>query len=123
MPPQHDPGAVMELTEEDAADVTVIAVAGRLNTETAARFSHRVGDLLHAGQAQLLIEASRLSYISSAGVRALLVANKVATDKGGRLAVCGMSASVRRVLEIAGLDETFESYPTREEALAKLPAN
>ena len=57
----------------------IVAVAGRLDTQTVARFSHRMGELLHAGHAQLLIEASRLSYISSAGLHAVLVATKGAT--------------------------------------------
>src|SRR5262249_3316662 len=112
----------MELTEENAADITVVVVAGRLDTQTAVQFSHRVRDLMHAGQAQLLIEASQLSYISSAGIHALLVATRCATEKGGRLAMCGLSAPTRRVLEIAGLDEVFDNYPSREEALTKLAA-
>jgi anti-anti-sigma factor len=111
----------MALTE--AAAVTIVAVAGRLDIQTAEQFSHRVGDLLHAGHSQLLIEASQLSYISGAGIHALLLATKSATDKGARLAVCGLSAPTRHVLEIAGLGEAFESYLSREEALAKLAAN
>lgn len=120
MPPQPNTGGDMELTEEGAADITIVAVAGRLDTQTAGRFSTRMDELLGAGQAQLLIEASGLNYISSAGFRALLLAAKGAADKGGRLAVCSMTPPMRRVVELAGLEAVFETYPSREDALAKL---
>ena len=110
----------MEVTEEASADVTIVAIAGRLDTQTSARFSHRLGELVHAGQARLLIEVSQLHYISSAGFRALLLANKSATERGGRLAVCGMTAPMQRVVDLAGLELAIETYPSREEALAKL---
>ena len=110
----------MELIEEGTADVTIVAVAGRLDTRTAGQFSDRMSELLFAGPAQLLIEASRLNYISSAGFRALLIAAKGAADKGGRLAVCNMTAPMRRVVELAGLEAVLDTYPSREEALLSL---
>ena len=112
----------MDLTEEAAAEVTIVAIAGRLDTQTAGRFSGRLSELLRSGQTHVLIEASRLSYISSAGFRALLIGTKLATEKGGRLAVCSLTAPIKRVIEIGGFDEVFETYPSREEALAKLSA-
>jgi anti-sigma B factor antagonist len=116
----YGPGSGMDLTEEAEADVTIVAIAGRLDTQTATRFGARLAELLGSGQPYLLIEASRLNYISSAGFRALLIAAKSADAKGGRLAMCGMTAPVQRVTEIAGLAAVFETYPSREEALAKL---
>ena len=110
----------MELTEEGSAEVTIVAVTGRLDTRTAGRFSSRMDELLGAGQAQLLIEASQLHYIGSAGFRALLLAAKGAAGKGGRFAMCNMTAPMQRALELAGLETVFETYPSREAALAKL---
>ena len=112
----------MELSEEMAVNVTVVSVAGRIDTRTAGHFGDRLDELLRAGQARLLIEASQLSYISSAGVRALLIAAKTASNQGGRLALCNMTATMHRVVEAAGLEAVFETYPSREAALAKLSA-
>jgi anti-anti-sigma factor len=113
----------MELTEETTADVKIVAVMGRLDTATSTRFGCRLDELLHDGQAHLLIEASRLDYIGSAGLRALLVAAKQAANRGRRLAVCDMSAPIARMVDIAGFGEVFEIYRSREEALAKLSTN
>jgi anti-sigma B factor antagonist len=107
----------MEFSEESAGDVTVVSVAGRLDTETAGRFGTRLTELLRAGHSKLLIEASRLNYISSAGFRALIIAAKDAAAKGARLAVCSMTPPTRQLVEVAGLEQVFETYPSREEAM------
>jgi anti-sigma B factor antagonist len=112
----------MDLTEDGVMDITIVPVAGRLDSQTAPRFGDRLDELLHAGQALLLIEASELHYIGSAGLRALLLAAKRATDQGGWLALCGMTSSIHRMVEVAGLDAVLQTYPSREDALAKLSA-
>jgi anti-sigma B factor antagonist len=65
----------VDLVEEAAAGVTIVAVAGRLDSQTARRFSTRLAELLCSNQPRLVIEASQLTYVSSAGFRALLVAS------------------------------------------------
>ena len=110
----------MELIEEGAADVTIVAVAGRLDTQSVGRFSNRLGEIIHSGHAQLLIEASGLSHISSAGFRALVLAARKATEHGGSLALCSMTPPVQRIVEISGLELVIDTYASREDALAKL---
>jgi len=110
----------MELVEEATEEMTVVAVAGRLDTRSAGQFSSRLDALLEAGQIRLLIEASGLRYISSVGLRALLVASRVASDKGGQLALYGMSPAVRQVVELTGLAPLFNVCNSREEGVAHL---
>lgn len=110
----------MDLTEEVVADVTVIAIAGRLDVQTADMLSQRLSDLLASGRARLLIEASHLTYVSSAGFRALLIAAKLAADQGGRLAICSLTAPVNRVVEMAGFSDVLETHHSRDEALTSL---
>jgi anti-sigma B factor antagonist len=110
----------MQRAQQTETNVTVIPVAGRLDTHTAPRFGEQLDELLHAGRALLLIEASELQYIGSAGLRALLVAGKRAAEQGGRLALCGMTTPIHRMVEVAGLDAILQTYPSREDALANL---
>lgn len=110
----------MELTEEAATDVTIVAVAGRLDTQTSPELSLRLGELLHSGHGRLLIEASRLTYIGSAGFRALLLSAKTASAQGGCVALCSVTAAMRRMIELAGLGAAFPMYASREEALSAL---
>jgi|SRR5947199_315220 anti-anti-sigma factor len=110
----------MELTEEDAADVTIVAVSGRLDSQTARQFSNRLGELVGGGQSHLLIETSQLNYIGSAGLRALLLGARQAAEHGGWLALCNLNGPVQGMVETAGLAAVFKTYPTREAALAAL---
>jgi anti-sigma B factor antagonist len=113
----------MDLREEAVSDVTVVAVEGRLDTQTAAHFSKRLAELVRSGHHRVLVEGSCLSYVSSAGFHALLLAAKLATESGGKLSVCSLSAPIKRTVEIGGFNELFDTYCSREEALAKLSAS
>jgi len=112
----------VELTEEAAGEVTVVAIAGRLDADSARQFGERLTTLIRTGQARLLIEASRLDYVGSLGLRALLIAARLAAQTQGRLVLCGLTAPVRRVIELGGFSGVFEDCASREEALANLRA-
>jgi|SRR5580698_6162750 anti-sigma B factor antagonist len=110
----------MHPAEQTVRNVTVVPVAGRLDSHTAPRLGERLEELLHAGRALLLIEASELQYIGSAGLRALLVAGKHAAEQGGSLVLCGLTSPIHRMVEVSGLGAVLQTYPSREDALAKL---
>lgn len=112
----------MQLSEEAAGEVIVVAVNGRLDAEAARQFGERLSALIHDGRSRLLIEASKLDYIGSLGLRALLVGANLAAESQGWLALCGLTAPVRRVIELGGFGAIFQPYSSREEALAKLSA-
>jgi anti-sigma B factor antagonist len=110
----------VELLAEDTPDLTIVTVTGRLDSAAAAQFSGRLAELRRDGRAQVLIELSRLTYISSAGCRALFVAARQTGERGSRLALCGMTGAVKQVVELAGLAGQVGIYTSREEALAQL---
>ena len=112
----------MELTEEATGDITIVGVVGRFDAEAARTFGDRLKALIGAGRSRLLIDAAHLNYVGSMGLRALLVASAHAAETQGRLALCGVTAPVRRVIELGGFGGVLESYASREEALAKLSA-
>src|SRR6516165_11517378 len=104
----------MVLSEEAVGDIIVVVIDGRLDTHTADRFCDRLAELLRSGPPCVMIEASRLSYVSSAGFRALLITAKLAAEMGSRLAVCGLTAPIRRVVELGGFHEVIETFASRE---------
>ncbi len=112
----------MELTEEAADEVTIVAVAGRIDAEAARQLGERLAALINAGQSRVLIDAAKVDYIGSMGLRTLLIATRLASDSHGRLALCGLTGPVRRVVELGGFGDVFERHASRDEALAKLGA-
>jgi anti-anti-sigma factor len=115
-------GDGMELTEEAIGEVTIVAVNGRLDAESSRQFAERLATLICSGRSRLLIDASNLSYVGSMGFRALLRAAKLADEYQGKLALCALTAPVRRIVEIGGFGDVLEYYAARDEALAKLRA-
>jgi anti-anti-sigma factor len=112
----------MEIKAEDTPDLTIVTVAGRLDSAAAPQFSGRLAELRQDGRAQVLIELSRVTYISSAGCRALFVAARQTAAHGNQLALCGMNGAVKLVVELAGLSSQVGIYASREEAVTQLSA-
>ncbi len=111
---------VMKVVEQKDGNVVVLTVVGRLDATTWDVLQRKVDDLIGRGEKLLVIDGAELSYISSSGLRVLLVALKNLTDVSGRMAVCSLSERVRHVFEITRLTSAFEILATREEAVANL---
>jgi anti-anti-sigma factor len=71
---------------------------------------------MDAGNDRLLIELSQLEYISSAGLRVLLVVAKRIQQKGGKVVLCALVPNVKEVFEISGFSSIFKIFDTVEDA-------
>lgn len=61
--------------------------------------------VLEAGQGSMLLDLSQVEFLSSAGLRALLVAANYSDRKGGVIRVSGARPSVREVLIVSSFDD------------------
>jgi anti-anti-sigma factor len=101
--------------------LVVLQPVGRLESKTSPELDRKVIALLSAGERRFVVDLSETEYVSSAGLRVLLMlAKKLAV--GGRLALAGLNPQVREVFEIAGLGAVFAIHPTRAAALAAAEA-
>lgn len=80
-----------------------ITLSGELDMATAPRVRQAVDEALHRGRRQVAIDASRVSFVDSSGLVALIAARRDVTAAGGTLRLTAVSATVNRVLELAGL--------------------
>jgi anti-anti-sigma factor len=81
---------------------------GRLDGFTSAAHEAELRALLGGDAQSLLINLGQLEYISSAGLRVLLMTAKLAKAKGGTVVLAAPTATVREVLTISGFDKIFE---------------
>jgi anti-sigma B factor antagonist len=95
----------------------LLAVDGELDAHTAPELDRALKDLLAQGFCRLVLDATQLGYIASAGFRVILFAHREAHQLGGEVRVFGLNARVRRVFEHAGLDELLHLSGTRQEAM------
>ncbi len=109
----------MELTAIHQGPALVIAPQGRLDSTTAPAFEKQLLEHL-ASQSHLILDFSGLDFISSAGLRVLLLAAKRIGRDDGRFLLCEVSPPVREVLEISGFLGMIEVVGSRDEALAEM---
>ena len=108
----------MEITTTTISDVQVVAFTGKVDTNTAPEVEQAFLALLEAGHADLLANFENLSFISSAGLRVLLVTAKKAKAKSGELRVCCMNETVKEIFDISGFATILNVFDSQEEALA-----
>lgn len=92
------------IPSEDLTHTQIIEIVGRLDSDHAETLSEQADAALRAGRTHLIFDLSAVSFINSAGLRALVQTIKSAQAAGGSLTLVNPSESVRRALELVGLD-------------------
>jgi bifunctional UDP-N-acetylglucosamine pyrophosphorylase/glucosamine-1-phosphate N-acetyltransferase len=107
------------VVSRDMGNVTVLELSGRLTLGTGVEdFGNKVREIVEAGRRELLVNLTKVAYIDSAGLGALVRAMTTATRSGGRCKLCSVPPKVRILLETAGLHRALEIYPDEAAALA-----
>ena len=110
----------MKLVEAVAEDIMIVEAYGRIDSTTAKEFGDRLVSLLQAGRGSLVVDLKNIAYISSAGFRALLIANRAAAGRQGKLALCGVIGEVKRLFDIGGFSNEFIICATQADGVGKL---
>lgn len=110
----------MEISEVRTETHLHVSPNGRLDATTAPVLQERLVGLIEAGNHRMLLDFSGLDYVSSAGLRVVLIAAKRLKAASGRLVLCGMKPHIKEVFDIAGFSSMLSIYSTREEAAASL---
>lgn len=97
----------MEFAQEQAGDVLIAKLAGRLDSSSAQSAEESFARLLGSAAPHLAIDLSKLEYISSAGLRILLVVAKKVQQAHGKVVLFGLGPNVREVFTISGFDKIF----------------
>lgn len=109
----------MEFRITTEGKATVITLTGRLDAVTAPEYEQRVRELIEGGAIRFVVDFQQLDYISSAGLRGLLVTAKLLKVKGGQLRFANVTGTVREVFDISGFKAIF---PMDDSVAASLAA-
>lgn len=110
----------MEIEEGGREGVKIAAVAGRVDGSTSEALQQKLLELIEAGERRLVLDFTRLDYINSAGLRAVLIAAKRVNALGGKLAVAALHGMVREVLDMAGFSAILPIFEQTDAAVAAL---
>ena len=100
----------MNILIEKNTDHINIKVSGRLDGETSPDFESGTKDLVLPGM-NLVLDFTKLEYLSSAGLRCILALARRAKSAGGSLTICGISDPVKEVLTLSGFDKIIPIAP------------
>jgi len=99
----------MEIIVEQKDHWSCMHITERLDVVTAPELEKAGKELIQKSK-QIALDFSQLNYISSAGLRVLMILGKQARANGGELVLCGFSGLVQDVLEESGVTAIFSTY-------------
>lgn len=107
----------MEIKVETLGDVTVVVPVARVDSSTAKAFEAKVLQVVNTGVARIIIDFAELDYISSAGLRVVLVGAKM-TRAPRKFVLCGMKPHIREVFDVSGFAKILNIQADRAAATA-----
>ena len=112
----------MQIDETRQAGAVVVAPLGRIDSTTSPALDAHLLGLARAGEHRVVLDFSRVEYISSAGLRVMLTLAKRTKEAKGKLALAALGDSVRQVFALAGFLPLFSVEATAAEATARVLA-
>lgn len=101
-----------------AETARVFELAGRLDAVSTQQSIAEVAAAIGAGARHILLDMARVTFLSSSGMRALLLVRKdLLALEGGELRLCALQPQVREVFTLTGFTQLFAIHQTRDEAL------
>ena len=106
----------MPIIAEHQGDVLFLGLSGRLDSNQAAELETSFLETV-AGANKILLDFKGLEFISSAGLRVILMTAKRTKQAGGHLALFGLNANILKVFRVSGFLKILQVFDTREQAL------
>jgi anti-sigma B factor antagonist len=108
----------MQILSESVDNVTVVRLEGNLDTNTSTDAQNFINKAIDDGVAKIVVSLEKVDFVSSAGLRVLLVTAKKLGGTGGSLRVCGLNETVTEVFEISGFSTILSVFPSETDALS-----
>jgi anti-anti-sigma factor len=91
----------MNIIATDCEDYIRLMVDGRIDTNTSPQLQQAILNAFQKNK-HIVVDFLNVAYISSAGLRALLIGQKTAASKGGSMKLANINATVKSVLDMSG---------------------
>ena len=115
----------MHVSQERYADALVLTPVGRIDNSTTdglrSDLDIHVATCRKGGD-RLILDFSKVDYISSVGLRVLMLAAKKVREQEGTIVVAALQPVVREIFEISRFNLVFQCFGTVREALGKVSA-
>jgi anti-anti-sigma factor len=114
----------VEFTSQQIIDVALIQVQGRIDHKTAKNFENALKahvDQCIAGEVKkILIDLDGVDFITSAGLRVLMMMAKICDKEKGQIAVAALQPGIKEIFKISRFDLILKIFPTVRSGLENL---
>ncbi len=111
----------IEVIDTKSSGIHLIRVEGRLDANFSSQLEDEIDNVLEQKTKSIILDFSGVTYLSSSGLRVLLSVNKQ-TEEAGGLVLVNPRDVVKKIIEVAELNDLLTQAKTVEEAMAILEA-
>ena len=112
----------MGLNIEREDGIMVATAEGRVDGANAQEFQKELADAIDETDRAVVLDLGKITYISSAGLRVILLVAKALNRQDAELAVCSLSDPIREIFEISGFDKIIPVRASQSDAIAGFEA-
>ena len=112
----------MQIDTRLVDDMTVIDMTGRLDTSTSGDAYDEMMRITKSGVTNVVLNLDKTEYISSAGLRVILMAAKLLKSSDGEMKICHANGVVKEVLETSGFDHIIKIHDNENDAVSAFGA-
>ncbi|MFN0065789.1 MAG: STAS domain-containing protein [Chlamydiales bacterium] len=110
----------MDLHEERKGKATIITLSGRLDSSSSPEVEKKIVSTIVQGNKDIVLDFGSLDYISSAGIRVLVLCNKEVEKLKGHIYLASVPKTIENVLYITGFLQHFRLFEGQNQALEEL---
>ena len=101
-------------------NMKIVSVKGRMDALSAPDFEKKMGDWADQGETSFIINLGEVDYMSSAGLRSILIVAKNLKQQGGKLIFVNLREEVKKIFKISGFSSMIPTYESVEAALEQM---
>ena len=112
----------MEISAEREGGVVIAKANGRIDSSNSREFHSGLEAVITDDDSAVVLNFEDVSYISSAGMRVILLTAKSLQSSGAKFVLCSMDESIREVFKISGFDKIIPIHGSQSQALTAVSA-
>jgi anti-sigma B factor antagonist len=113
------PEGIMDINSKLVEQVTVVEIVGDIDAKSVLQSQERLLPLVQPG-IKLLLDMTRVSYMSSSGLRMLLSLYRQVSSNNGSIALANLSDEIKDTMSVTGFLRYFTTYDTVDKGLAAM---
>lgn len=110
----------MNIRVDRTGNHAVLLAEGHIDSTNSTEFQQAIGEAVEETDRAIVLDCQDLTYISSAGLRVVLLVSKDLQRQGTKLAICSLQEPVREVFVISGFDRIIPIHESADTALSAI---